>query len=211
MVIGACILRLQRACGSSDRLPTHIFSPDCRYPYKDYAHSSRSNTRLQAESAFEKASNYKELGSLLTTANHCNGTLVHCFLEWWRSFEEKHPGLITVFGAPYEAEAQCAEFERCGFVDAVLSVDSDMVVHGVKHFIKGFNKAGSSGVVEAYVKSKHPLFKAMSDQQRVAFAVFCGYDYDPGLKGVGWKKGQELAAGWVAAEAVLQLTATSIF
>ena len=115
-----------------------------------------------------------------------------------------------MFGAPYEAEAQCAEFERCGLVDAVLSVDTDMVVHGVKHFIRGFNK-NSDTIREAYVKTKHPIFKDMPDKQRVAFAVFCGCDYDPGLQRVGWKKGQEVAAGWVAAEAVLQLTATSIF
>ena len=156
--------------------------------------------RGTAEAELKAASTYQALTKLLSAANHYNGTLVHCFLEWWHCFDQKHPGLITVFGAPYEAEAQCAEVERCGLVDAVLSVDTDMVVHGVKHFIRGFNK-NSDTIREAYVKTKHPIFKDMPDKQRVAFAVFCGCDYDPGLQRVGWKKGQEVAAGWVAAEA----------
>lgn len=34
--------------------------------------------------------------------------------------------------APYEADAQLAYLSRCGFIDAVLTEDSDLLVFGAK-------------------------------------------------------------------------------
>ncbi|KAI9205019.1 PIN domain-like protein [Polychytrium aggregatum] len=51
---------------------------------------------------------------------------------------------INFVVAPYEADAQMAYLERTGYVDAVLSEDSDLLVFGVKRLITKLDRGGNA-------------------------------------------------------------------
>lgn len=74
--------------------------------------------------------------------------MVDCGVRIWL---EQRPDLrnnIKLFGAPFEAEAQCVQLEKHGLVDETISRDSDIIFHGGVQFYSGYNTCTSNGLVK---------------------------------------------------------------
>ena len=96
--------------------------------------------------------------------------------------------LFQLFGVPYieapaEAEAQCAELERLGLVDGIITEDSDVFVFGGKAVYK--NIFEDQKFEEAYKANDAEREMGLGRDQMVALAMLLGGDYTQGVKGVG--------------------------
>ena len=116
--------------------------------------------------------------------------------------EIKH--LIQLFGipiiqAPAEAEAQCAAMEKMGFVDGVVTEDSDALVFGADSVYK--NIFDDKMFVEVY-HSKELKKLGLSKNELIALAMLLGGDYTDGVKGVGIVNGMEIIKAFPMEESV---------
>ena len=109
-----------------------------RYPYKGDTHATRVAHRTTASRRSVNADTLADLNKLLVSASHYNGTIIY-YVKQWLASKSGMQHKIKLFGAPFEAEAQCTYLENAGIADGVLSSDSDMVFHGVQTLYSGLN------------------------------------------------------------------------
>ncbi|EEH60091.1 uncharacterized protein MICPUCDRAFT_10761, partial [Micromonas pusilla CCMP1545] len=96
--------------------------------------------------------------------------------------------LLTLFGIPYiiapqEAEAQCAWLDREGFVDAVITDDSDAFLFGAKTIYR--NVFESKKYVEFYDANRVDADLGLDRAKMAQLALLLGSDYTEGVTGVG--------------------------
>ena len=105
----------------------------------------------------------------------------------------KKDGFSTVV-APYEADAQMAYLVRHGFVDGVVTEDSDLVPHRCASvFFKMDNDGMGQEIRYADVTANRDLsFAGFTPDQFLEMCVMSGCDYLPSLPGVGIKKAHAL-------------------
>ncbi|KAI9366713.1 PIN domain-like protein [Zopfochytrium polystomum] len=93
--------------------------------------------------------------------------------------------------APYEADAQLAYLDKIGYVNAVLTEDSDLVVFGCRRVILKLDAQGGAVEVNADELGKIPDFKGWTFEKFRQACILSGCDYVPSLKGIGLKKAIE--------------------
>lgn len=103
--------------------------------------------------------------------------------------------IIEYFGLPYivapaEAEAQCAELERAGIVDGVITEDSDVFLFGAKRVFK--NIFVDRSYVEAYRMEDITTELGLDRSDLIDLALLLGSDYTTGVYGVGIVNGMEI-------------------
>ncbi|CAM9136740.1 unnamed protein product [Chrysoparadoxa australica] len=103
--------------------------------------------------------------------------------------------LLDAWGVPYlqapmEAEAQCAELERLGLVQGVVSDDSDSFLFGSKYVYK--NIFSDKLHVEAYHMSAIEEHYGWGTDELIALGLLLGTDYTDGVKGIGAVNGGEV-------------------
>lgn len=120
--------------------------------------------------------------------------------------------LLDVFGIPYmrapmEAEAQCAELERLGLVEGVITDDSDAFLFGSRNVYRNIFDQGK--YVEEYRMPDIETDLGLSREHLQRLALFLGSDYTDGLRGIGIVTASEIInafpgddgltefAGWV--------------
>lgn len=97
--------------------------------------------------------------------------------------------------APYEADAQMTYLERVGFVDGVLTEDSDLLVFGCKNVLLKLDttecKVTSISRVDfaslGVSATGGISLLGWSDTQFRAMAILSGCDYLPSISGIGLK------------------------
>lgn len=96
--------------------------------------------------------------------------------------------------APYEADAQLAYLERAGYVDGIITEDSDLLVFGCKnvHFKLDAKEATVVSISRSDLGSPALIVDSMSfvgwsDDQFRWMAMLSGCDYLPSINGVGLK------------------------
>lgn len=120
---------------------------------------------------------------------------------------------ISYVEACGEGEAQCAWLQRNGYVDYVLTNDSDSLVFGANKVLRNYSKftddlgaAGNSPLAKQQGTSKD-LFVTVVDLEQLDrstndrynwwsllfFSVLLGADYNQGVKGMGKVKAAKLA------------------
>jgi len=109
--------------------------------------------------------------------------------------------LLEIFGVPYivapaEAEAQCAELERLGLVDGVVTEDSDSFPFGADMVYK--NIFEDKKFVEAYSAADCAGELGLSRGDFIALALLLGCDYCDGVHGVGIVNAMEVIRTWPA-------------
>jgi DNA excision repair protein ERCC-5 len=101
---------------------------------------------------------------------------------------EEIKDLLWLFGipfivAPFEAESQCAQLEKLGLVDGVVTEDSDVLLFGAQNVYKNiFHK---NKFVETYKSNMIYKELGLSRQDLIHLALFLGSDYTMGVKGIG--------------------------
>ena len=112
---------------------------------------------------------------------------------------------VEVLRAPYEADAQLAYLARERLIDAVLTEDSDLVVHACPKVLYKFDPHSATAqqllwkdvlAMEATPKSKLSLskfsLKGFTKQKFMHMCLLVGADYLEGIKGIGMIKANEL-------------------
>ena len=111
--------------------------------------------------------------------------------------------LLRLFGIPYveapaEAEAQCVALEKMGFVDGIVTEDSDAFVFGGQVIYK--NIFDDQKYVEEYRAKDAKTEMNLSQSGLVALAMLLGSDYTEGVKGVGIVNGMEILEAFSVSE-----------
>ncbi|PPQ81670.1 hypothetical protein CVT25_013348 [Psilocybe cyanescens] len=116
--------------------------------------------------------------------------------------------------APYEADAQLAYLEQAGFVDAILTEDSDLLVFGCQTVLFKFDVVAATvvsisrkdfGSVAASSGDANGIsLIGWSDVQFRAMTILSGCDYLPSIPGIGLKTACNLLKKWRTADAVIR-------
>jgi 5'-3' exonuclease len=97
---------------------------------------------------------------------------------------------IAWINAPGEAEATCAVLNRTGYVDAVLSEDTDVLNYRASKFLHRLNLHSQMVIEIDYENMIRNL--DMSKEQFLDFCIMCGTDYNTNLYKIGPEKSYRL-------------------
>ncbi len=142
----------------------------------------------------------KELANLyLQQGNHelANRKLSECIdvtpqlaFETYQFLRQKMKLDFEVIVAPYEADAQLGYLSKIGYIDAVISEDTDMLVFGAKKVIfKLTHECAFDEIrLEELGNNKMYSFDGWTHDQFIQFCIFCGCDYLKNLHNQGAKR-----------------------
>ncbi|KAL1407420.1 hypothetical protein Q8F55_006853 [Vanrija albida] len=113
---------------------------------------------------------------------------------------------VSYVVAPYEADAQLCFLEREGFVDGVITEDSDLLVFGCKTVIFKLEKDGSCISIERarLAQVRDMPMHGWTDVQFRRMAMLSGCDYLPSIPGIGLKKAHRMLRRYKTVEKLLQ-------
>uniref|UniRef100_A0A0G4G0C6 Exonuclease 1 n=1 Tax=Chromera velia CCMP2878 TaxID=1169474 RepID=A0A0G4G0C6_9ALVE len=139
--------------------------------------------------AFHQAGNYAEARKYFTRAIEVTALMMAEVLSALRS---ELSGVLVVV-APYEADAQLAHMAMSGFVDVVVSEDSDLMAFGCPKVLYKVDDIGGCCELELTqvlgLRSQTlPLYKLSKHEDFILMCVLAGCDYLDSVKGVGVKK-----------------------
>ncbi|KAI4291726.1 exonuclease 1 [Pancytospora philotis] len=84
--------------------------------------------------------------------------------------------------APYEADPQLVLLEKIGYIDAIMTIDSDLITFGARRVLYNYNGAH----VEEYSAERLPAAKDPFFARRICdICILSGCDYLDSIKGVG--------------------------
>ena len=115
--------------------------------------------------------------------------------------------------APSEGEAQAAALLRAGVVDAAVSQDFDTLLFGAPRLVRNLTLSGRRKLPrqqrwiavspEEISLADNLAALGLTRTQLVDMAILMGTDFNPGIKGIGPKKGLKLLQQHGSAEAAL--------
>ncbi len=96
--------------------------------------------------------------------------------------------LLHLFGipflqAPFEAEAQCAQLEKAGLVDGVITEDSDVFLFGAKTVYRRLFADGKFAEEYSALRVEREL--GVNRNKLIQLAYLLGSDYTSGVRGIG--------------------------
>ena len=97
---------------------------------------------------------------------------------------------VEVVVAPYEADAQLAYLSKIGYIDGVVTEDSDLLVFGAKRVMLKMNLDSRFDEIrlDDLGNNKMYSFDGWTHDQFIQFCIMCGCDYLKNLNKVGTKK-----------------------
>ena len=116
--------------------------------------------------------------------------------------------LLRLFGIPYvespgEAEAQCAALEQLGYVDGVITDDSDVFLFGAKNVYRHFFE--SKKFCEKYSMEEITLRMGVDRKKLINYALLLGSDYTTGVRGIGIVNASEILNAFPGDDGLEQL------
>lgn len=96
---------------------------------------------------------------------------------------------VPVVQSPSEGEAQAAFLARKGVVFAVMSEDFDSLLFGAQRMMCQLSVGRNAFMYDLHENLRH---LRISQDQFIALAMLVGTDFNPGVEGVGPKRGLEL-------------------
>jgi exonuclease-1 len=166
-----------------------------KLPSKDFVEQQRSNNRqknLDIANEFKLVGNYKSAKTHYARAVDVTPLMA---AELIKILKTTRP-TVSCIVAPYEADAQLAYLSATGFVDVVISEDSDCIPYGCREIIFKLN---GSGFCSALLLSD--VFSLANDgfdlrcftmEMVIALCVAAGCDYIKSVPGVGIKNSYKL-------------------
>ena len=97
---------------------------------------------------------------------------------------------IPFFLAPQEAECYCSDLCKKGYVDAVLSDDTDVLAYGANIFLSKidiYNDECDVIVYEEMLKKMDMKYEEFLDM-----CILCGTDYNKNIEGIGTNRSYEI-------------------
>ena len=92
---------------------------------------------------------------------------------------------ITWVDAPGESEEYCCALAKQGYVDAVLSDDSDCMAYGTPVWLSKFDSKEKPTTVVMLETEKLYSALGFSQEEFIKFCCLCGTDYEDNLPGLG--------------------------
>lgn len=84
--------------------------------------------------------------------------------------------------SPYEADAQLVHLQRIGYIDWIMTIDSDLIAYGAARVL--YNYTGEH--VEEYDASRLPLARDRFFSENILdICILSGCDYAASIRGVG--------------------------
>lgn len=101
---------------------------------------------------------------------------------------------IKYIVAPYEADAQMYYLERMGFVDAIVSEDSDLLVFGCKNLITKLSQYGECVDIcrDDFASCKEISLAGWTDSEFRLMAIMSGCDYLDNIPRMGVRTAHRL-------------------
>ena len=96
---------------------------------------------------------------------------------------------LTCIISPYEADAQLAYLSKIGYVDAIITEDSDLLCFGAKKILYKLNTKGYLKEIQLkdWQNCKEFDLKEFDFDQFLSLCIISGCDYLPSLKSIGLK------------------------
>ncbi|WOO78467.1 Exonuclease 1 [Vanrija pseudolonga] len=172
-------------------------------PAKQGTEDSRAKSRaghLARAQAFEAQGRLKEARDCYTKCLDITPEMAFQLIKALRAEG------VSYIVAPYEADAQLCFLEREGFVDGVVTEDSDLLVFGCKTVIFKLEKDGSCISIERsrLAQVRELPMHGWTDVQFRRMAMLSGCDYLPSIPGIGLKKAHRMLRRYKTVEKLLQ-------
>lgn len=90
-----------------------------------------------------------------------------------------------IIQAPGEAEKLCSSMAIDGYVSAIFSKDTDVLIHGAPLMLKQFNRFFADSYFDAIKVDIVRELLDFNQDELVEFGILCGCDYNQGIKGIG--------------------------
>nr|CCC92106.1 putative exonuclease [Trypanosoma congolense IL3000] len=110
--------------------------------------------------------------------------------------------------APYEADAQLAYLCKQGYVQAVISEDSDLIAYQCPYLIAKLDHQGNCQVISAQDIPRCPKFQRLSYESFLVGCIMSGCDYLPSLRLIGIKKAFALVRQADSVRGLMQILET---
>ncbi|KAL4779409.1 hypothetical protein BJX76DRAFT_340811 [Aspergillus varians] len=154
---------------------------------------SKSGTELDR---YQRRKESKELGMEL----HRKGRTTEAYQEFQKAvdvtplmarqlIEELKKMDIQYVVAPYEADAQLVYLEQHGFIDGIISEDSDLLVFGAKRLLSKLDQHGDLIEISRadFTACREVSFVGWTDADFRRMCILSGCDYLPNIGRVGLK------------------------
>ena len=112
---------------------------------------------------------------------------------------------IDFIVSPYESDAQLAYLSINGYIDVVVTEDSDLLVYGCKHILFKLDKDGNGQEIKRrhLGANKDLSFANWTDDQFKLFCCLAGCDYMLKLYGIGIKTAYKIVSQYKTFEKVI--------
>lgn len=109
--------------------------------------------------------------------------------------------------APYEADAQMVYLERKGFIDGILSEDSDLLVFGAKCLLTKLDQYGSCIEVNRadFCAVREVTLTGWTDREFRHMAILSGCDYLNSINNMGLKTAYRMVRKYKTIEKVIRM------
>lgn len=163
-------------------------------PSKADTNQDRRQTRKDAR---DKALALEEAGNRIEAEKYFSKSISVTPDMAFELIQELKLHHIECITAPYEADAQLAYLCKIGYVSAVISEDSDLLVFGCPIVLYKFDANGGS-LQEMSLKSleTHPAYnmKNWTQDQFMMMCILAGCDYLKSFKNIGIKTAYKIIA-----------------
>ncbi|KAH0577617.1 Exonuclease family protein [Spironucleus salmonicida] len=161
-----------------------IFDGGC-LPSKDATMQTRQDNKIFHLAEAKKLLNLgKSPGDHLIKAFSINSSQLSRIQV---ALQQVFPDLV-IFQSPCEADAQLAFLINSNLADAVVTIDSDLLLYGPKYAIFKFDQ--KTGDID-FFENENIYTQKLQGKDFIylqKLAVLAGCDYVPNLKGAGWVK-----------------------
>ena len=116
-------------------------------------------------------------------------------------------GKVEFIVAPYEADAQLAYLNKIGFVDFIISEDSDLLAFGCRRvFFKMDNYGNGEEIDQAdFHNCAEMNLKNWNQNMFLYMCIISGCDYLPNINGIGIKAAHRLVNDYRSYHQILQI------
>lgn len=162
-----------------------VFDGD-KLPAKEEKEIERENSR---DRSFNKAKELLAAGNKAAASTLFGQALDVTPVMAYKAMRLAKEKGIECIVAPYEADAQLAYLSRTGYVDCIVTEDSDLLAFGAKCmlFKLDVNYVGQEIILEDMKNNPETSFQGWSTDMFLSCCIFAGCDYVHSLKSIGFK------------------------